>query len=82
MAIDLSYLPIIDVHCHPYTRKEALTPAQWVDTISFGGGSAQYLADGRPVAAYTINDAAAAAALWQAGVAAVFSDDPASLLPR
>ena len=43
---------------------------------------AQYLADGRPVAAYTINDAAAAAALWQAGVAAVFSDDPASLLPR
>ena len=46
MAIDLSYLPIIDVHCHPYTRKEALTPEQWVDTISFGGGSAQYLADG------------------------------------
>ena len=46
MAIDLSYLPIIDVHCHPYTRKETLTPEQWVDTISFGGGSAQYLADG------------------------------------
>lgn len=43
---------------------------------------AQYLAAGRPVAAYTVNDAAAAAALWQAGVAAVFSDDPASLLPR
>ena len=25
MKLDLSQLPVVDVHCHPYTRKETLT---------------------------------------------------------
>ena len=44
--LDFSDLPVVDVHCHPYTAKEKLTPEQWVDTVSFGGGSPEYLQAG------------------------------------
>ena len=37
---------------------------------------ADFLASGRPVLAYTVNDPAQAAMLWGKGVAAVFTDDP------
>ena len=41
--LDFSDLNVVDVHCHPYTRKDKLTPDEWVDEVSFGGGSAEYL---------------------------------------
>ena len=43
---DFSALPVVDVHCHPYTPKPRLSPEQWVDEVSFGGGSPEYLRDG------------------------------------
>ena len=44
--LDFSDLPVVDAHCHPYSRKDKLTADQWVDAVSFGGGSAEYLHDG------------------------------------
>ncbi len=46
MPLDLTDLPVVDVHCHPYTRKESLTADEWVNVTAFGGGSRQYLEDG------------------------------------
>ena len=44
--LDFSDLPVVDVHCHPYTRKDALSADEWVDALAFGGGSAVYLREG------------------------------------
>lgn len=44
--LDFSELPVVDVHCHPYTAKLQLSADDWVDNVSFGGGSAEYLRDG------------------------------------
>lgn len=41
--LDLSDLGLVDVHCHPYTRKDRLSAHEWVDEVSFGGGSREYL---------------------------------------
>lgn len=41
--LDLSALPVVDVHCHPYTRKESLTAEEFTNVTAFGGGSAQYM---------------------------------------
>jgi uncharacterized protein len=50
MKLDLSQLPVVDVHCHPYTRKEKLTANEFTDVTAFGGGSTQYLSEaGLPV---------------------------------
>ena len=46
MPIDLTDLPVVDVHCHPYTRKDRLSADEWVDETAFGGGSRQYLQEG------------------------------------
>lgn len=46
MIIDLTDIPVVDVHCHPYIRKEKLTADEWVNATAFGGGSPQYLEDG------------------------------------
>ena len=46
MTMDFSELPVIDVHGHPYTRKEKLTADEWVNVTAFGGGSRQYLEAG------------------------------------
>ena len=45
-AIDLTDIPVVDVHNHPYARKEKLTADEWVDATAFGGGSPEYLEDG------------------------------------
>lgn len=48
--LDFADLPVVDVHCHPYTRKESLTGDEWVNVTAFGGGSPEYLeAGGIPV---------------------------------
>ena len=44
--LDFSDFSVVDAHCHPYTRKEALGADAWVDALSFGGGSAEYLREG------------------------------------
>ena len=44
--LDFSALPVVDAHCHPYTRKDRLSPAAWVDALAFGGGSPAYLREG------------------------------------
>ncbi len=44
--LDFKDLPVVDVHCHPYRRQDRLSTDDWVDTVSFGGGSAAYLRAG------------------------------------
>ena len=44
--LDFKDLPVVDVHCHPYRRKDRLSDDDWVDAVSFGGGSAAYLQAG------------------------------------
>ncbi|MCY4071098.1 MAG: amidohydrolase family protein [Chloroflexi bacterium] len=44
--LDFSDLPVVDVHCHPYRRADALSPEEWVDALAFGGGSPAYLQEG------------------------------------
>ena len=44
--LELSDLPVVDVHCHPYARRDQLSADEWVDLVSFGGGSPDYLREG------------------------------------
>ena len=44
--LDFSNTPIIDVHAHPYTRQESLSPDDWVNVTAFGGSSREYLEAG------------------------------------
>lgn len=44
--IDISALPVVDVHCHPFVNPGALTPGEFTDLASFPGGSAEYMAEG------------------------------------
>lgn len=48
--IELSDLPVIDVHCHPFGDTGPLTVEQFVDLASFPGGGVEYMAEaGLPV---------------------------------
>lgn len=44
--LDFSELSVVDVHCHPYPRQDKLSADEWVDAVSFGGGSPEYLQAG------------------------------------
>lgn len=44
--IDLSALPVVDAHCHPFVKQGPLTPEQFTDLVSFPGGSVEYMAEG------------------------------------
>jgi hypothetical protein len=44
--LDFSNLSVVDAHCHPYRRQDKLSADEWVNEVSFGGGSAQYLRAG------------------------------------
>ena len=44
--LDFSDLSVVDVHCHPYSRKDKLSADEWVEAVSFGGGSPEYLQEG------------------------------------
>jgi predicted TIM-barrel fold metal-dependent hydrolase len=44
--IDTSALPVVDVHCHPFVKRGALTAEQFTDLASFPGGSVDYMAEG------------------------------------
>lgn len=41
--LDLTGVPLVDVHCHPFTRKEHLSADELINVTAFGGGSPQYL---------------------------------------
>ncbi|PJF23651.1 MAG: hypothetical protein CUN53_21810, partial [Phototrophicales bacterium] len=41
--LDLTGVPLVDVHCHPFTRKERLSADDFINVTAFGGGSPQYL---------------------------------------
>jgi hypothetical protein len=40
--LDLSGLPVVDVHCHPFTPKPALSADEFTNVTAFGGGSVAY----------------------------------------
>ena len=43
---DLSSLPVVDVHCHPFLNKGAVSSEQFTDLTAFGGGSRMYMEEG------------------------------------
>jgi hypothetical protein len=45
-VIDLSGLPVVDVHCHPFLNRGALTAEEFTNLASFGGGSVAYMEQG------------------------------------
>jgi hypothetical protein len=50
--IEVADLPIVDIHVHPFTRKEHLTAEQFTNVTAFGGGSAKYMEE----AGVTVDD--------------------------
>jgi predicted TIM-barrel fold metal-dependent hydrolase len=44
--IDTSILPVVDVHCHPFTPLGALTAREFTDVVSFHGGGVEFMAEG------------------------------------
>ena len=44
--IDLSGLPVVDVHCHPFLNRGELTAEEFTNLASFGGGSVAYMEQG------------------------------------
>ena len=44
--IDIARLPVVDVHCHPYLNRGTLTPEEFTNLASFGGGSQRFMEDG------------------------------------
>lgn len=43
--LDITYLPIVDVHCHPFINAGPVTPEQFVDMAAFPGGDVAYMAE-------------------------------------
>ena len=44
--IDIARLPVVDVHCHSYLNRGSLTPEEFTNLASFGGGSQRFIEDG------------------------------------
>ncbi len=44
--IEVEHLPVVDVHCHPFLERGAVTAEAFTDLTAFGGGSRQYLEAG------------------------------------
>jgi hypothetical protein len=45
-VVDVSQLPVVDIHAHPFLNPGPLTPEQFVDLTAFGGGSPEYMEQG------------------------------------
>jgi len=45
-VIDLTQLPVVDVHCHPFLNRGPLTAEEFTNLASFGGGSQRFMEDG------------------------------------
>jgi predicted TIM-barrel fold metal-dependent hydrolase len=44
--IEVDHLPVVDVHCHPFLNRGAVSAAEFTDLTAFGGGSREYLEQG------------------------------------
>ncbi len=44
--VDVSGLPVLDVHAHPFLNKGAVSAEQFTDFTAFGGGSREYMEQG------------------------------------
>lgn len=44
--LDVTHLPVVDVHCHPFLNKGPVTAEQFTDMTAFGGGSREYMEEG------------------------------------
>lgn len=44
--IDTSTLPVVDVHCHPFTPQGELSARDFINTIAFTGGGVEFMAEG------------------------------------
>ncbi len=44
--VDVSGLPVLDVHAHPFLNKGAVSAEQFTDYTAFGGGSREYMEQG------------------------------------
>jgi uncharacterized protein len=44
--IEVDRLPVVDVHCHPFLNRGAVTAEEFTDLTAFGGGSRAYMEEG------------------------------------
>jgi hypothetical protein len=44
--IEVAHLPVVDVHCHPFLNRGAVSAEEFTDLTAFGGGSRAYLEQG------------------------------------
>ena len=44
--IEVDHLPVVDVHCHPFLNRGAVSAEEFTDLSAFGGGSREYLEQG------------------------------------
>ena len=44
--VDLAPLPVVDVHCHPFLNRGAVSSEEFTDLTAFGGGSRAYMEEG------------------------------------
>ena len=44
--IEIDHLPVVDVHCHPFLDRGAVTAEEFTDLTAFGGGSRRFLEEG------------------------------------
>jgi hypothetical protein len=44
--IEVDHLPVVDVHCHPFLNRGAVSAEEFTDLTAFGGGSREYLEQG------------------------------------
>ena len=44
--IEVDHLPVVDVHCHPFLNRGAVSAEEFTDLTAFGGGSREYMEQG------------------------------------
>jgi predicted TIM-barrel fold metal-dependent hydrolase len=44
--IEVEHLPVVDVHCHPFLNRGAVSAEEFTDLSAFGGGSREYMEQG------------------------------------
>ncbi len=44
--IDIAGLPVVDVHCHPFTRRGEMPVEEFVNSMAFSGGGVEFMAQG------------------------------------
>jgi uncharacterized protein len=44
--VEVQHLPVVDVHCHPFLDRGAISAEQFTDLTAFGGGSREYMEQG------------------------------------